>query len=59
MTGNNKREELHGKENDEWSDAKYLISSQYLEIFHVDYGNIAYDNIALLWGIEKAGWCLG
>lgn len=48
MTGNNKKEKLNGKENYEWGDAKYLISSQYLLIFNVDDGNIAYDNIALL-----------
>lgn len=50
MTGNNKREKLHGKENYEWGDAKYLISSQYLVIFNVDDDNIAYDNIALTFG---------
>lgn len=50
MIENNKREKLHGEENYEWGDAKYLISSQYLVIFNVD-GNIAYDNIALpFWG---------
>lgn len=51
MAGNNKREKLHGEEKYEWADAKYLISSQYLVIFNVDDGNIAYDNIAFLfWG---------
>lgn len=48
MTGNNKKEKLHREENYEWGDAKYLISSQYLVMFNVDDGYIAYDNIALL-----------